>query len=476
MLKTRITQIVRKTCLITLCLTFATLLTISHAAAGSNIVFIMDASGSMDGRIGNEKKMTAAKRVLSDLLNELPADAQVGLMAYGHTVSKEKAGACEDIAILSPIGQETPQALAQKVNSLQPMGMTPIAATLVKSVEAFKGAKGGNNHVVLISDGLETCGKDPCRAAKALTDANINARVHVVGFDVGAKEAAELACIPKMGNGRYFRANNTEELKLAIAEVKKETEVVEVIEAIEEPKVEESPPEPPQPKAPEFKEVWRDDFDGEDLADNWEILHPDPDGFIVEDGKLLVISSTVSNFADENIPNLFRLDKDMPKGDWVLTAKLDIDFQTGHDRVFLGLYEDKANYLVSLLSFTAGQCVSGGSYRLHLNMTPTKVISGKITGSPQEAWSIPRCDKGLTNDLMAKGQPYLLRIEKKGRMYTTSIKLEGDEKPQWVTFTGLKLLRSNGNIALGAYRTGKAPGEVTINVDWIKLEAAQESE
>jgi len=474
MKKTFSARIVPKTCLTALCFTLATLLTAGYAMATSNIVFILDASGSMNGRIGNETKMTAAKRVLSDLLMELPADAQVGLMAYGHTVSKEKAGACEDIAILSPIGQETPQALAQKVNALQPMGMTPIASSLIRSVEAFKGVQGGNNHVVLISDGLETCGRDPCGAAKALTEANIQAKVHVVGFDVGAKEAAELACIPKMGNGKYFRANNIEELKLAIAEIKIVTEVAEVIE---EPKVEEPPKKKEEPKPTEYEEVWRDDFDGEELADHWAILQPDPDSFIVEEGKLLMISSTVSNFAKKNIPNIFRLDKDLPKGDWAITAKLDIDFQHRHDRIFFGLHADKDNYLVSILSYSAGQCAPGGSKSLHVNVTPTKVLGGKHTGSPQGAWTTKYCGKpGTHGELIAKGQPYLLRIVKKGRMYTTSIKMEGDEKPKWVEFSGLKLLRPKGSIAIGAYRSHKASGEVTVTVDWIKLEVAKESE
>ena len=63
------------------------------AGANSNILFIMDASDSMNEKIGNELKITVAKRVLSDLLKELPSKAKVGLMAYGHTISRERASA-----------------------------------------------------------------------------------------------------------------------------------------------------------------------------------------------------------------------------------------------------------------------------------------------------------------------------------------------------------------------------------------------
>ena len=77
---------------------------------------------------------------------------------------------------------------------------------------------------------------------------------------------------------------------------------------------------------------------------------------------------------------------------------------------------------------------------------------------------------------MAKGQPYLLRIVKKGRMYTSSMKMEGEKDPKWIELKGLKLLRSKGKIAIGAYRSGKEAGEVTIEVDWIKLEAPADRE
>ena len=95
---------------------------------------------------------------------------------------------------------------------------------------AFSKLEGQNNHVVLISDGIES-GGDVCMAASAIANANINA-----GFDVGAKERAQLECISKMGNGKYFSAANAGELKKAIAQVK------EVAQAA---------PQPPQPKKPE---------------------------------------------------------------------------------------------------------------------------------------------------------------------------------------------------------------------------------
>ncbi len=281
--------------------------------AETNMLFILDGSNSMWGQVEGVAKIKTAQDVLADLVADLPKDTKVGLMVYGHR-SRES---CDDIEILSSIGQDTPAELVKKIRSIQPTGKTPIANALFGSLIAFSKFEGQNNHVVLISDGIETCGGDVCMAASVIANANIKPRVHVVGFDVGAKERAQLECIPKMGNGQYFSAANAGELKKAIAQVK------QVAQAAPQP------PKPPKPKKKGPKEVFRDDFNGEDLADHWEVLKPNPDAFIVEDGSLLIVSGTPGSLANETVENVFRLSEPLPKGDWTITAKFSVEFQTG---------------------------------------------------------------------------------------------------------------------------------------------------
>ena len=76
--------------------------------------------------------------------------------------------------------------------------------------------------VVLISDGKETCGGDPCALVKSLRQRGINVRVHVVGFDVNKEERDQLFCIADGGNGGYFGADNAGELREALTEVRRE--------------------------------------------------------------------------------------------------------------------------------------------------------------------------------------------------------------------------------------------------------------
>ena len=80
----------------------ALLLAGSSASAQTNVLFILDASGSMKQVVGSEAKIVAAKRVMKATLADMPAEARLGLMLYGHRRAKD----CTDIELVSPIGAD----------------------------------------------------------------------------------------------------------------------------------------------------------------------------------------------------------------------------------------------------------------------------------------------------------------------------------------------------------------------------------
>ncbi|KAB2934430.1 MAG: VWA domain-containing protein [Candidatus Contendobacter sp.] len=217
------------------------------AAAGGatnapGVLFILDASGSMKAKIGNQEKMAIAKDVMTNLLRDLPDTIQVGLEVYGHHTK----GDCNDIEVIAPVGQADKATLIQRIQSIDPKGMTPITQSLQVAAEQLKTAE-QETTVVLVSDGEETCKGDPCAAVASLLQQGIKLKVHVVGFDVGDKEKQQLTCIAKAGNGKYFAANNAEQLKGALTEVKQE--VVKKVEAPPPPPVvAQTPPPPPTPE------------------------------------------------------------------------------------------------------------------------------------------------------------------------------------------------------------------------------------
>jgi len=180
----------------------------------SNILFIIDASGSMKAKAGDKTKMEAAKGVVTDLIGQLPSDVQAGLMAYGHRQKSD----CKDVELLVPIGPVDKAVFDQKVRALQPLGETPISFSILQAADVLKNVK-GKKSIILISDGEESCKEDPCEVAKELKSADIDLKIHVVGFGIDSAVAKrQLRCIAEATEGTYAEANDAGQLKEKIAE------------------------------------------------------------------------------------------------------------------------------------------------------------------------------------------------------------------------------------------------------------------
>lgn len=176
----------------------------------NRLLLILDASGSMWGQIGGENKIVIARRVMKNLVNKLGADTNLGLVAYGHRREKD----CEDIEIITPLAALNKAALAQQIEALNPKGMTPITGAIRKAFEAASTGPGATT-IVLFSDGLETCGGDPCQIVSKAKAGGANFVMHVIGFDVGKENVAQLECAAQAGGGLYLSAENADELAAA---------------------------------------------------------------------------------------------------------------------------------------------------------------------------------------------------------------------------------------------------------------------
>jgi Mg-chelatase subunit ChlD len=199
-------------------LVFISTLSFGSASAATNVLFILDSSGSMWEQVEGIPKIVIAKRVLNDTLSALPSDTRLGLMTYGH----RRKGDCKDIEMLSPIGAAKSAEIAAKVRALTPKGETPIAAALLQAAGVLKTFSSDHNHIVLITDGAEECRGDPCAAARELAAAGLDVHVNVVGFNLKQKERDAVACIAREGHGKYYDAKDQKSLSAAMVEVKQE--------------------------------------------------------------------------------------------------------------------------------------------------------------------------------------------------------------------------------------------------------------
>ena len=169
----------------------------------SNVLLIFDSSGSMKKVIEGRSRMDSAKAAVASAMPQVPAGTRVGLMVFGHRRSKD----CSDIQLVSPIGAESAQAVATQVASLEPKGETPIAAAIEAGTKDFAALKGQNNAILLVTDGIEECGGDPCAAARQVKASGFDLKVNVVGLNLDRKQRASIECLAKETGGKFFSAD-----------------------------------------------------------------------------------------------------------------------------------------------------------------------------------------------------------------------------------------------------------------------------
>ena len=178
---------------------------------------VVDASQSMWGQIAGRSKMDIAKTTLDEVTYWLPEDLELALRVYGAT-SAPKQNNCTDSSLLVPFRENNRDYIRQAIAGLRPMGQTPIAYALNQVARDFEASQ-DDRIVVLVTDGIESCGGDPVMAARQLREQGIT--VHLIGFGLGSaadEDAASLRAIAAASGGRYVTASSAEELKSALAE------------------------------------------------------------------------------------------------------------------------------------------------------------------------------------------------------------------------------------------------------------------
>ncbi len=202
----------------------ATLVTAQQSTSRPpTIAIIMDASGSMQALIGSGRSRVAvAKEAIITLSSELPPDTDATLWVYGHRLDQTNvAASCQDIEQVIPLGRIDPEAYAEAVTPLNAIGYTPIATTLQMAADSLP--PDSPKLIVLMSDGEESCGGDPCAVAQTLEAGGFDLVVNTIGFAADAETRAQLQCIADVTGGTYYEAQNagalTDSLREASAPV-----------------------------------------------------------------------------------------------------------------------------------------------------------------------------------------------------------------------------------------------------------------
>jgi Mg-chelatase subunit ChlD len=186
---------------------------LAQQAGPENVMIILDASYSMSEPIeqGSEDKMVAAKRTVLEVLRNISPSTRVGLRVYGNSANQFTA--CRATSLLVPLGENNRNLIASKMISLKPTGATPISYAVLRSLREDFNTVNGTQSIILISDGIETCGEDPCDVAVKMQQMGIHIKINVIGLGLQDYAAVkQLRCVALATKGQYYTANTAAEL------------------------------------------------------------------------------------------------------------------------------------------------------------------------------------------------------------------------------------------------------------------------
>ncbi|WP_353412827.1 VWA domain-containing protein [Arenicella sp. 4NH20-0111] len=184
-----------------------------EAEQREQVMVVLDASGSMWGKIDNKPKIELVREAYGKLLvdwENMPVDA--GLIIYGH----RRKGDCSDIELISKPKPVNSISLEKTVNNISPKGKTPLGDAVRIAARQLKFTE-KKATVVLLSDGVETCGVNSCELGDELEKLGVDFTTHVIGLDIKKDDdKQQLRCLAINTGGKYIDVTNAEGLGKAL--------------------------------------------------------------------------------------------------------------------------------------------------------------------------------------------------------------------------------------------------------------------
>lgn len=182
----------------------------------TRILFVLDASNSMNLKWGNESRFVTAKRILSNSVDSLRGipNLEIALRVYGHqspiTATYQD---CEDTKLEVPFAQNNHEAILNKIKTIRAKGTTPIARSLEQAAGDFPDRL-SRNVIILITDGIEACDDEPCVIADKLRAKGITISPFVIGLGMDMSYLAHFDCY-----GNYKSAEDPQAFEAVLKNV-----------------------------------------------------------------------------------------------------------------------------------------------------------------------------------------------------------------------------------------------------------------
>lgn len=181
----------------------------------TRILFLVDGSGSMLAQWEGKTRMDRAKEMLVEMVDSLSGidNLELALRVYGHQYHR-KYQKCNDTKLEVPFSPNNHDKLKTSIKDIRPQGVTPLAISLEKAANDFPEGNNVRNVLIMITDGLESCGGDPCAISIALQRRHVYLKPYVIGIGLEEDYNGEFDCM-----GTYFDTKDVASFHKALNKV-----------------------------------------------------------------------------------------------------------------------------------------------------------------------------------------------------------------------------------------------------------------
>lgn len=195
------------------------------AECTSDAMLVLDGSGSMsaaDFADGAPNRMNRVRASLSRVVPVATRLRRLGLVIYGPGPDENS---CRNIDVkFAPKPNAAPD-IMKLADSIRPGGRTPLARSVEQALDVLKDSP-RPAEIIVLTDGEDTCGGDPCLLAKRIQAQEPGITVHVVGFRLPEEtETGGASCLARETRGRFVTAETTDDLTQALRQTLTCTEV-----------------------------------------------------------------------------------------------------------------------------------------------------------------------------------------------------------------------------------------------------------
>lgn len=188
---------------------------IANDLLAKNYYFVVDGSGSMDHSdcSGGLSKMQAAKNALVEFARNIPADANVGVVAFDRNGISERM----------PMQLKNETAFNDAVQGVYQGSGTPLHSSIDiafnKITEQGRKQLGyGEYNIIIVTDGAASSGEDPTNLVNEIIN-NSPVLIHTIGFCLDDNHS-----LNQEGRTYYKAADNIESMRQGLDDILAESE------------------------------------------------------------------------------------------------------------------------------------------------------------------------------------------------------------------------------------------------------------